>query len=143
MAHANPIYDEQGNMIGAANVLMDVTERSELDRVRAHLAAIINSSDDAIVSKTLDGMITLWNAAAERIFGYTAEEAVGRPITMIIHRADGGARDSRAIANRRTDRPLRDSPRGERHAPAEQRFRKSRGRLICLTFATRPAISHG
>jgi PAS domain S-box-containing protein len=54
------------------------------DRVR--LAAIVESSDDAIVSKTLDGVIRTWNAGAERLFGYTAAEAVGRPVTMLIPR---------------------------------------------------------
>ena len=57
---------------------------TESDRARFWLAAIVNSSDDAIVSKDLDGVIMTWNAGAERIFGYTAEEAVGHPIMIII-----------------------------------------------------------
>lgn len=62
----------------------DITERVRMEEARFRLAAIVESSDDAIVSKTLEGIITTWNRGAERIFGYTAEEAVGRSITMII-----------------------------------------------------------
>jgi PAS domain S-box-containing protein len=67
-------------------VFRDVSERRRTDLARAHLAAIVESSDDAIVSKTLQSVILSWNKGAERIFGYSADEAIGQPITMLIPR---------------------------------------------------------
>src|SRR5438552_3923050 len=61
-----------------------VQELSDPDQVRAHLAAIVDCSEDGIVSKTLEGIVTSWNQAAERLFGYTAAEMIGQPITRII-----------------------------------------------------------
>ena len=69
---------------GLSIYFVDISERKRDERATGLLAAIVDSSDDAIVSKDLDGMITSWNKAAERIFGYPAEEAVGRHVTLII-----------------------------------------------------------
>jgi PAS domain S-box-containing protein len=79
-----PIFDENGRLCGAINMLVDLTERQEAGVKAAQLAAIVESSDDAIISKTLDGRITSWNAGAERIFGYSEKEIIGKPITRII-----------------------------------------------------------
>ena len=81
---AAPIRGDSGSPIGAVLVFRDVTERRRAEEARAQLAAIVESSQDAIVSKTTEGIIQSWNAAAERLFGYTAEEAMGQPITLII-----------------------------------------------------------
>jgi PAS domain S-box-containing protein len=81
---AAPMLDELGATVGAVLVFRDVSERRRTEEIQARLAAIVEGSDDAIISKTLDGVIQTWNAGAERLFGYTAEEAVGRSITLII-----------------------------------------------------------
>jgi len=75
---------EDGRFVHTQSFTRDVTERTGAEEVRTLLAAIIQASDDAIVSKTLDGIISSWNASAERIFGYTAAEAVGQRIDFII-----------------------------------------------------------
>ncbi|HEV2664937.1 MAG TPA: PAS domain S-box protein, partial [Blastocatellia bacterium] len=74
----------QNEVSEKARAELDVNERHGMEFARAYLAAIIESSDDAIVSKALDGTITSWNKGAERMFGYSAEEAVGKSILLII-----------------------------------------------------------
>jgi PAS domain S-box-containing protein len=81
MPFPKPLHDETGALIGAVNMLVDVTDRR---RTEERLVAIIESSEDAVVSKNLDGVIMSWNSGAERLFGYTAAEAIGRPVTMLI-----------------------------------------------------------
>jgi len=80
---ANAQWDA-GKLIHSRWFVRDVTHERLADSARAHLAAIVECSDDAIVSKTLEGIIRSWNRAAEGLFGYSAEEAVGQPITLII-----------------------------------------------------------
>ncbi|HLA74086.1 MAG TPA: PAS domain S-box protein [Steroidobacteraceae bacterium] len=62
----------------------DISERKHADELRSRLAAVVESSDDAIISKTLDGIITTWNPGAQHVFGYTAEEVIGKSITLLI-----------------------------------------------------------
>src|SRR5260221_2252771 len=78
------VKDSAGNIVGAVNCFQDITERKRSEASALRLAAIIESSDDAIVGKDLDGIITTWNGGAERIFGYLAEEIIGKPITILI-----------------------------------------------------------
>jgi PAS domain S-box-containing protein len=82
--YPTPLRDASGQLIGAINLLVDATDRYQADLESARLAAIVASSDDAIISKTLEGRITSWNAGATRIFGYQADEMIGQPITRII-----------------------------------------------------------
>jgi PAS domain S-box-containing protein len=81
---AAPIRGEDGTIAGVVLVFRDVTETRQAMTTRLLLAAIVESSDDAILSKTLDGIITSWNGGAERLFGYSAEEIVGRPLSLLI-----------------------------------------------------------
>jgi len=80
----SPIKDRNGNIIAISNIARDVTRQKVADEKQAVLSSIVNSCDDAIISKTLDGIITCWNKAAQKMFGYTEEEAVGRHISIII-----------------------------------------------------------
>jgi PAS domain S-box-containing protein len=79
-----PRYREDGSFAGYIGSRVDVTERKQAEEARLRYAAVIESSEDAIISKNLDGMIVSWNAGAERLFGYAEVEAVGQPITILI-----------------------------------------------------------
>jgi PAS domain S-box-containing protein len=78
----SPVETRDGLLISAA--IRDVTDRKNAEQQRARLAAIVESSDEAIIGKTLDGIVTSWNQGAQRIFGYSPDEMIGRPVALLI-----------------------------------------------------------
>ncbi len=84
LAFPTPLFDDAGNLTGAVNMLVDLTDRFIADEAEQRYAAIFASSDDAILAKDLDGTIISWNRGAERLFGYTAAEAIGKQVAMLI-----------------------------------------------------------
>ncbi|WZP00990.1 PAS domain S-box protein [Isosphaeraceae bacterium EP7] len=83
-ANGAPIVDDQETITGVVLVFRDVTEKRQAEEANERLAAVIESSDDIIVSKTLDGIITSWNGGAERLLGYSADEVIGRHVSMLM-----------------------------------------------------------
>ena len=80
----SPVRDEQGAIVAVSSFKRDVTQRKRAEAEMARLAAIVESSGDAILSKELDGTVTSWNAAAERMYGYSASEMIGRSIFTVV-----------------------------------------------------------
>jgi PAS domain S-box-containing protein len=81
---AAPIRDDRGDVLGVIVVFHDVSERRRAEAVRSYLAAIVESSSDAIIGQTLDGTIVSWNKGAEALYGYAAAEVVGQPLAVLV-----------------------------------------------------------
>ena len=128
---AAPVRDQDGNVTGVVMVFRDVSERRRTEETRRRLAAIVESSTDAIIGKSLDGTIVSWNAAAERLYGYTAEEVIGRSFTMLI--PDGHEEDIHELSDRLC--------RGERVDHFESVRQRKDGSLVELSVSYSPVCT--
>jgi PAS domain S-box-containing protein len=126
--HPIPIFAGSGELLGGVNMLIDLSDRKRSEENARWLAAIVDSSDDAIVSKDLSGIISSWNSGAERLFGYTAEEAVGKSILIIIP-PDRAGEEQSILARLR---------RGERIDHFETVRRRKDGQLIDVSLTVSP-----
>lgn len=82
--YPTPLHDIAGKLVGAVNMLVDISDREKAAEYAERLASIVRFSDDAIVSKDTQGIIQTWNRGAERLFGYSAEEVIGKPVNILI-----------------------------------------------------------
>jgi PAS domain S-box-containing protein len=116
LVHANALHDDDGRYVGALAMVSDISARREWEEETRRLADIVESSDDAILSSSPDGSITSWNRGAERLYGYSPEESVGRSISLIVpddrlgeeERILGEVREGHLIHNYETERQRAD-----------------------------------
>jgi len=128
MAFPSPLRGAFGEIVGGVNMLVDITERKHAEQVGQRLVSIVESSDDAIISKDFHGLITTWNAGAERLFGYTAEEVIGKPVTILIPR-DRRHEETKILERIR---------RGERVEHYETSRRRKNGSLVEISLTVSP-----
>jgi PAS domain S-box-containing protein len=121
------IFGPYGQLLGMASVSRDITVRRQAEETRQRLAAIVESSHDAIVSESLEGTITTWNRGAELMFGYTAEEAIGQPITVLAW--PGYENDMQELLRR-----VRDEEMVE-HQETLRRHKSGRRLVVSLTLS--------
>ncbi len=101
----SPVVAPDGRVLGVSRIARDLTGQKRLEREAFRLAAIVDSSEDAIVSKDLNGIVQTWNGAAERMFGYAAAEIIGRPIFLIIP-TERHAEEDEVLARVRSGRSI-------------------------------------
>ncbi len=129
-----PVRDSEGRIRQASLVVTDITERKRAEEIERRLAAIIESSDSAILSTDLGMTITSWNQGAERLYGYSAEEAIGQSVTILVP-GDRPAEEAKIIRRIR---------QGQRIEPHETRRRRKDGRVIDVSLTVSPVLDeHG
>jgi PAS domain S-box-containing protein len=126
--HSAPFRHSNGTVVQLA-IIQDVTERQRMEHAALLLGAIVDYSDDAIISKDLNGIITSWNRSAERLFGYTAEEAVGQPVAALVIPADRQDEEPHILARLR---------RGERVDHFATKRKRKDGVLIDISLTISP-----
>jgi PAS domain S-box-containing protein len=125
----SPVKDPSGTIIGASKIARDLTGRKQVERSALLLSAIVDSSDDAILSKDLNGVITSWNESAERMFGYTSAEAIGQPVAALLIPADRQDEEPDILARLR---------RGERVDHFETKRKRKDGTLLDISLTISP-----
>jgi PAS domain S-box-containing protein len=124
----SPIKDAHGKVIGASKIARDITDQRRANELQRYFAAIVASSDDAILSKDLNGVIQSWNQGAQRMFGYTAEEVIGKPVTILM--PEGRKNEEPTILSR--------VRRGERIDHYETIRQRKDGALIDISLTVSP-----
>jgi PAS domain S-box-containing protein len=124
----SPAFDPSGKITGSVHILHDITRRKQAEEEHVRLATIVEFSDNAIIGKTLEGIITSWNTGATKLYGYTAEEAIGNPISILV--PPSGRDEIPSILER-----IR---AGERISHLETKRRTNDGRIIDVSMSVSP-----
>jgi PAS domain S-box-containing protein len=127
-SHSAPLRYPDGTIVHLA-ITRNISDRSKSERVALLLSAIVDSSDDAIISKDLNGIITSWNKSAERLFGYTAAEALGQSVALLLIPSDRQDEESEILARLR---------RGERVDHFETVRKRKNGSLFDISLTISP-----
>ena len=130
LAYPTPLFDEVGELTGAVNMLVNISGRKSAELASKRLAAIVESSDDAILSKDTNGIITSWNGGAQRLFGYCEHEVIGNPVTILIP------------SDRQDEEPviLSRIRRGERIEHYETIRQRKDGSLVDVSLSVSPIL---
>jgi sigma-B regulation protein RsbU (phosphoserine phosphatase) len=123
-----PVFDDNGNFLGTRGSFSDITTRTQAEEKNLRLAGIVESSDDAVIGKTVDGIITSWNRGAAKIFGYGEDEVLGKSVTILV---PAGYKDQVLQVHERVKH-------GEHVEHFETVSRKKEGELIHMSLTYSP-----